>query len=211
MSSAPTVSPLLAPQQALSQPPVPIEPLHPATVQAPAVDEPPKDSSGEPLIIDLAQLSYPELQEQHPSLGNPLFFLWLNVLRPLFVAAVWILVSMHLWRYFVTQAASHRAMALVVLGAILVTALFILLRQRSGARSAAEEAAGQPSGMALAKAESTADWQPATLPEIASYARVPRADLFRWQRSRQLRVRHSDSGRLIQAVDLQATRAALRT
>ena len=162
-----------------------------------------------PLIIDLALLSYRELREQHRALGNPLFYFWLHWVRPALVGIAWLLIGLHLWRHFVPQAPEHRVLAMVVLGAIMVTSLFMLMRHRIHRQPDDEHGHSHHEspaydGHAASPMRAGKAWTPrfATLAEIAKYAALHRHDLFVWQQSRQLRVQHNDEGRLIHAIDM---------
>ncbi|MCC2674728.1 MAG: PgdA-like protein [Ramlibacter sp.] len=138
-------------------------------------------------IIDGARVPLRQLRAQAPRRAIWLFA-WLKILRPLLVAALWLLAARYVARRWIgapdelslwQQGTLYGAALLAIVATMLV---LVRLRHRQAAT------------------EAPSSFSPSTLGELSSLTNVPEEELEQWQQAQRLLVHHDADGQVQAAV-----------
>ena len=140
-------------------------------------------------IIDVAKVPL-ETMEQHWDRRALPYFVWLRVMRPLLLAAVWLAAIGYAWYQLkdINESSSVlaelRLYGMIVLVMLVSAVVFALMRNRS-------------------KPAAFAPQERASVREVAEFADLPPQRLSAWQDLSLVSVEHDDHGRVVSARTVQ--------
>lgn len=121
-------------------------------------------------------------------------WLWLTILRPLLLVAVWAAFMFFVyWDFFMTTAEStedRRFLLICAIGVCILAAVMLITARLVRNRGARQEDA--PDAPAAAR--------PVEVQDVAAVARVPVREMSLWQRARSLVAMHDEEGQFRAAV-----------
>lgn len=152
---------------------------------------------GEEPILDAARVPLQAFRDHRPAYKAYAMYAWLHILRPVLLVAFWVGVILYAWRHFFQTTDEARDVSLLGLYALIVAGIFVVMLLIAPIRHfiRKDEERGK------VPADSTAF-------DMADYAELPSRRLFSWRRARSLVVRHDRTGKLSDAADMDAQRAA---
>lgn len=153
---------------------------------------------GEEPILDAARVPLQAFRDHRPAYKAWAMYAWLHILRPILLVAFWVGVILYAWRHFFQTTDEAHDVSLLGLYAMIVAGLFIVMLPIAPVRHFIRKDEERDK----VGTESTAF-------DMADYAELPSRLLFSKRRARSLVVRHDRSGKLSDATNMDAQRAAI--
>jgi poly-beta-1,6-N-acetyl-D-glucosamine biosynthesis protein PgaD len=148
-------------------------------------------------ILDAARVPLQTILDNNPKVKGWALFLWLRVVRPLLVIALWVFALGYSIRHFFRPTQQLDEYGLLLFYAAVVVGIFILMLMLAPVRRSA-----------LRGDEFASQARRSTPEELAAYAALADQRLSRWRFTRRLLAHHDKQGRLRHAADLDSGLAA---
>jgi poly-beta-1,6-N-acetyl-D-glucosamine biosynthesis protein PgaD len=148
-------------------------------------------------ILDAARVPLKTLLDNNPKYKGWALYLWLNVVRPLLVIALWVFAFGYTIRHFFRPTEQLDDYRLLLFYGAVIVGIFIIMLMLAPARRSS-----------LRIDEYASQARRSTPDELAAYAALSNQRLSRWRFTRRLLAHHDKQGRLRHAADLDSGLAA---
>jgi len=148
-------------------------------------------------ILDAAHVPLQTFLDNYPKTKAWALFLWLRIVRPLLVIALWVFAIGYSIRHFFRPTGQLGENALLLFYAAVIVGIFVIMLLLAPVRRSA-----------LRQEEYASQARRSTPEELAAYAALNDQRLSRWRFTRRLVAHHDKQGRLRHAADLDSGLAA---